>query len=161
MLRKFVMFLVLTSEAALADPLADMAGSWRGSGWAKQTVDGPQETLRCRIDNSYEQATLTLTITGQCIVPGRKLSLSGTLAGTEGAERITGRWSNPDGFGSARIVGVQRDGIVAFNFNAIDPGTGQTVAQNVEWRVSDNGLRLRSSDRENPDRMMSDISFDR
>jgi len=83
------------------------------------------------------------------------------LTASEGAEGITGRWSNPDGIGSVRIDGIQRDGIVAFNFNAADPATGRDLAQNVEWRVSDGALRLRSTDRSNPDIMMSDISFGR
>jgi hypothetical protein len=89
------------------------------------------------------------------------LTIAGTLTGKEGAERITGRWSNPDGIGSVRIVGIQRDGIVAFNFRATDPTTGRDLAQNVEWRISEGTLRLRSTDRGDPSIMMSDITFGR
>jgi hypothetical protein len=117
------------------------------------------EPVRCQITNNYDSSAFTLTLSGQCVVPGRRLTVSGTLTGSEGPERITGRWSNPDGIGSVRIVGVQRDGIVAFNFSATDPATGRDLSQNVEWRVSEGALRLRSSDRRNPDIMMSDISF--
>ncbi len=150
---------IIAASAATAEPLADMDGPWRGSGWARETQQGPQETLRCQVSNSYDRAALTLTLSGQCVVPGRRLTISGTLTGSESVERITGRWSNPDGIGSTRIVGIQRDGIVAFNFNAIDPATGRNVAQNVEWRVSDGTLRLRSTDRSDPTIMMSDIAF--
>lgn len=152
--------LVVASPAA-ADPLADMEGRWSGSGWARETPGGPQETVRCQITNIYDAATLTLTLSGQCVVPGRRLTISGTLTGTDGEERITGHWSNPDGIGRARVVGVQRDGIVAFNFNATDPGTGETLAQNVEWRILGDSLRLRSTDRDDPSLEMSDIPFSR
>jgi len=138
-----------------------MAGTWQGSGWAKQTQQGPQETVRCRINNSHDGATRTLSLSGRCVVPGRQLEISGSLTGTQGTERITGRWSNPDGIGSVRVVGIQRAGIVAFNFAATDPATGRDMAQNVEWRVSEGTLQLRSTDRKDPTLMMSDISFGR
>lgn len=154
-----VVALLFMATAASADPLARMQGEWRGAGWAKQTLEGPEETIRCRLSNTYDPTQDSLQIEGQCVVPGRRLSVSGMLRGTEGAERITGRWSNPDGIGSVAILGVRRDNIVAFNFSAIDPATGGRVAQNVEWRVADGTLRLRSSDRQNPDVIMSDIAF--
>lgn len=152
---------LLAASAAGAEPLADMEGTWRGSGWARETPQGPQETVRCQITNSYDAATLTLTLSGQCVVPGRRLTVAGTLTGNDGAERITGRWSNPDGIGSARIMGIQRDDLVAFTFNATDPADGRDLAQNVEWRVNDGTLHLRSTDRDDPTIMMSDISFRR
>ncbi|MHA6324390.1 hypothetical protein [Roseivivax sp. CAU 1753] len=158
-LLSFAMIALLTAGAAVAEPLAEMDGAWRGSGWARQTPDGPQETVRCRIRNVYVAADDTLQLSGDCVVPGRRFAISGSLVGTGGSERITGRWSNPDGVGSVRISGVRRDGIVAFTFNATDPVTGRDVSQNVEWRISTGGLRLRSTDRGNPDIMMSDIAF--
>lgn len=148
-------------SSAAAGPLADMRGAWTGSGWARETPEGPQETVRCQIRNDYNEANATLALSGQCVVPGRRLTISGTLRGPEGSERITGQWSNPDGVGTARVVGIQRNGIVAFNFSATDPSTGRVIAQNVEWRVLDGSLRLRSTDRNNPEIMMSDISFSR
>ena len=156
---KVAAFILLTAGSGIADPLADMSGTWRGSGWAKEGPKGPEETVRCQIRNEFDEASKTLTISGQCVVPGRRLTISGTLVGSDGSERITGRWSNPDGIGSVRIVGIQRDDIVAYNFHAIDPTTGRDLAQNVEWRVSVDALWLRSTDRSNPDIMMSDISF--
>ncbi len=152
---------MMAASTALSEPLADLHGTWRGSGWARETQQGPQETVRCQITNSYDTPALALTLSGQCVVPGRRLTISGTLVGSEGVERITGRWSNPDGIGSVRIVGVQRDGIVAFNFSATDPATGRDLAQNVEWRVLDETLRLRSTDRNDPSIMMSEITFGR
>jgi len=158
---KLIACLTLIAGAANAGPLADMSGDWSGSGWARETPNGPQETVRCRIKNTYTAATDTLELSGQCVVPGRRLTVAGTLTGTDGSERITGRWSNPNGIGSTRIVGIQRAGVVAFNFSAPDPATGRKLAQNVEWRISDGALRLRSSERSNPDLKMSDITFGR
>lgn len=159
--KSFAAVFMVWGAAATAGPLAEMAGDWRGSGWAKETLEGPQEATRCQITNDYDVATATLTLSGQCVVPGRRLSVAGTLTAAEGTGRITGSWSNPDGIGRAAVVGIERDNIVAFNFNVFDPVTAQTVAQNVEWRVDDNALRLRSTDRRNPDIMMSDIAFSR
>ena len=159
LLPRSMIFLLLMTGAASADPLADMNGSWRGSGWAKETPQSAREAVRCQIKNEYADASMTLTLTGQCVVPGRRLNISGTLIGSDISERITGRRSNPDGVGSVRIVGIQRDGIVAFNFNATDPATGRALAQNVEWRVSDGTLRLRSTDRNDPSIMLSELSF--
>lgn len=137
---------IVAGSVGTAEPLADMDGTWRGSGWARQTQQGPQGTVRCQIANDYVLAKLTLTLSGQCVVPGRRLTVSGTLTGSDGVDLITGSWANPDGIGSARIFGIQRDGIVAFSFNATDPATGRNLAQNVEWRVSAGSLRLRSTD---------------
>lgn len=156
----YLIALVVASSAA-SEPLADMDGTWKGNGWAREALQGPQETVRCQITNRYDSSALTLILSGRCVVPGRRLTISGTLTGAEGEERISGRWSNPQGVGSVRIVGIQRSNIVAFNFNATDPATGRDLAQNVEWRVSDGALRLRSTDRSNPNIMMSDITFGR
>jgi hypothetical protein len=90
-----------------------------------------------------------------------KPTLSGEIKSDAGSEEITGHWFNPDGLGSVRIKGVQRGDILAFTFRAKDPETGRDIAQDVEWRVSSDGLRLRATDRSNPDAMMSDISFKR
>ncbi|WP_298861587.1 hypothetical protein [uncultured Sulfitobacter sp.] len=160
MLLRSAMIIVLTAGAVAATPLADMDGTWRGAGWAKETVQGQKETVRCQIRNTYDYASGTLTLAGQCVVPGRRLNMSGMLQGSDTSEKIVGRWSNPDGIGSVRITGIQKEGIVAFTFSAKDPETGRDVAQNVEWRVSDGTLRLRSTDRKSPDIMLSDISFE-
>ena len=152
---------LLAVPTAWAEPLAEMEGTWRGSGWARETPDGPQEAVRCQITNTYDLETRTLTVSGQCAVPGRRLTMAGRLTGRDGEERITGRWSNPDGAGATQIVGLQRGDIVAFNFSALDPATGRTHAQNVEWRLSGDALQLRSTDRATASVLMSDITFHR
>lgn len=155
-----VVFAVLCNSA-VAGPLVDMQGAWSGSGWARETPAGPKEAVRCRLENTYDTRALTLTVSGRCVVPGRKIALAGEIKGKSGSEQITGHWFNPDGLGSVRISGVQRGDVVAFTFRAKDPKSGHDIAQNVEWRVTAVGLHWRSSDRADPSVMISDITFER
>ena len=156
MIRAVAVLAVLGSPA-LSEPLADMHGTWRGSGWARETPDGPKETLRCRMSNSY--ASGALTVSGRCVIAGRKIALAGEIKGKSGSDKITGHWFNPGGLGSARISGLQGADVVAYTFRAKDPETGTDLAQNVEWRVQADRMRLRATDRANPSIMMSDIIF--
>ncbi len=159
MMRMTLCVLLLCGSAAWADPLSEMAGAWSGSGWARETLDGPKESIRCRLDNTYDADVIA--IKGRCAVPGRKLTLSGEIKRDGASDKISGHWFNPDGLGSVRISGVQRGDIIAFTFRAKDPETGHDIAQNVEWRVSPDALHLRAADRANPDALMSDIAFTR
>jgi hypothetical protein len=155
-----IALLALAPLAVAADPLPDMSGAWSGSGWARQTPDGPKEAVRCRLDNTYDPGARALTVSGKCVVPGRRIDMSGSIIGADGTDRITGRWANPEGAGSVRISGVQQDGLVAFTFSAAGPD-GRSLAQNIEWRVTGGALRLRSTDRTDPSIMMSDLTFRR
>ncbi len=154
---RVVAFIVALASPALADPLADMQGAWSGSGWARETVSGPKEAVRCRLKNTYEAGALT--VSGRCVVPGRKIALAGEIRAA--GSKISGHWFSPDGLGSVRISGVQQGDVIAFTFRAKDPDTGADIAQNVEWRVTGEGLHLRASDRADPSIMMSDITFSR
>ncbi|MEN8936275.1 hypothetical protein [Planktotalea arctica] len=146
-------------SSVAAEPLADMQGAWSGSGWARETPEGPKETVRCRMENTYESNVLT--VSGRCVAAGQKLALAGEIKGKAASEQITGHWFNPDGLGFVRISGVRRGAVIAFTFAAIHPETGVDIAQNVEWRVGEQGLRLRASDRTDPRITMSDIAFTR
>jgi len=73
---------LLIATPTLADPLSEMDGSWRGSGWARETPEGPKEAVRCQIRNSYDAATATLKINGKCAVPGRNRQRSGARPAT-------------------------------------------------------------------------------
>lgn len=157
----FCVAVICLAPVAQAGALADMAGRWHGSGWVKQTSQGPQETIRCKIENTFDAARIKLTLSGTCVVPGRKITLSGTLNGTPNSTRITGRWSNPDGLGSVRIVGVEQADLVAFTFSTRDPVTEREIAQNVEWRVTGGALHLRSVDRKDTGVLLSDITFNK
>lgn len=163
MLNKVLLLAVfsLVSSMAHADVLMDMQGAWSGSGWARETLAGPKETLRCRLNNTYDESARALTVKGRCVASGRKIALSGEMRASADSDKITGHWFNPDGLGSVRISGFQRGDVVGFTFRVKHPDTGADVAQNVEWRVGIDALRLRSTDRVRPEVMMSDISFTR
>jgi len=145
-----------------AQTLADMAGSWRGTGWARETPQGPQEPIRCRMTNTYSEPDRSLRVQGRCAVPGRQLQMQGVLTAQRGSEKITGTWSNPDGPGTVPVSGVQRGGAAAFALRAKDPATGREIAQSVEWRLEGARLRVRATDISaagGGGAQMSDISF--
>lgn len=157
MLRVLAAVLTAFGGPMVAEPLSEMQGAWSGSGWARETTTGPKEAVRCRLKNTYEAGALT--VSGRCVVPGRKIALAGEIREIGG--KISGHWFNPDGLGSVRISGVQQSDVIAFTFRAKDPETGADIAQNVEWRVMGDDLWLRATDRANPSIMMSDITFTR
>jgi hypothetical protein len=151
--------LIVCTGAASADPLSGMVGDWSGAGWVRETPDAPQEAVRCRLQNTYDAAQARLSVSGRCAVPGRQIDLSGQITADRASDRITGRWSNPDGPGSVALNGVMRDDLIAFTFAAQDPVNGRNLAQNVEFRLTGDTLRLRASDRDRPDIAMSDITL--
>lgn len=159
MLRVLTIISAGLCSGAAAEPLADMQGAWSGSGWARETPEGPKEAVRCRMENTYEASVLT--VSGRCVAAGQKLALAGEIKGKAASEQITGHWFNPGGLGFVRISGVRRGAVIAFTFAAKHPETGVDTAQNVEWRVELQGLRLRASDRADPRITMSDIAFTR
>ena len=158
-LRATLALFLLLSASASANTLAALNGAWSGGGWARETPDRAQEALRYRLKNTYEANVLTAS--GRCVESGRKISLSGELKSEVGSDKISGHWSNPDGLGAVQIIGVQRDGILAFLVRAKDPETGREIAQYVEWRIDGASAHLRAFDRANPSLIMSDICFTR
>ena len=154
-----VLLLIALAGPAAADPLPGMAGSWTGSGWARQVPGGPQEALRCRIENAYEAERTRLRITGKCAVPGRQFAIDGALKSDPDGS-VGGFWSNPDGPGQTAIAGQVRDDAVYFTFRATDPKSGRDVSQTVTWRLEGDSLSFRSVDRTD-DSPMSEIAFTR
>ena len=151
--------LLLSALPAHADTLSRMAGSWSGDGWARQVVDGPQEPVRCRLTNTFDEQKQRLEISGRCAVPGRQLTMAGRLDGQRGSDRISGIWFNPDGLGSTNVSGTQGAGRITFAFSAKDPQTGEPIAQTVEWRLSGGSLDLVTVDRADPEKQMSQMTF--
>ena len=152
--------LMFAPFAATADPFQAMSGKWSGSGWARKTTDGPQEATRCRLTNSYSATALELRFKGKCVAAGEKLTLSGKVTRNPADASIQGLWSNPDGLGQVKITGRHGADFILFTYRAKDPDTGQPIAQNVEWRIVDGQLQLRSVDRDQPNILMSEIFFD-
>ena len=150
--------LVLLCTPALADPLPQMAGSWSGSGTARQASDAPPEAVRCRLDNDWQAKFSRLRVRGRCAVPGRKFEIDGALIDKNGA--ISGFWRNPDGPGQVRVSGQTRDDAVYFSFSATDPDTGRDVSQLVTWHLDGSGLTFEARHRAT-DTPMAEIEFSR
>ncbi|MDR9395145.1 MAG: hypothetical protein RI571_12655 [Roseovarius sp.] len=157
MKRKLMMALVLFAAPAGAQTLEGMAGDWTGSGTARQLPDSAQETMRCRLSNSF--ADDTLTIDGRCAVPGQQFTLSGRL--NEAADgRLTGIWRNPTGPGQTSVTGTVADDAIFFTFRADDPDTGTDISQIVRMRIRGGQLSLRSEHRQSR-QLMSEATFTR
>lgn len=157
-LRLSVLLACLTAPAS-ADLLPDMAGTWSGGGWARQTADGPQEAVRCRLENAWEEARSRPRMRGTCAVPGRRFAIDGALA-MDADDAVRGFWSNPDGPGRTGNAGRIQGEAAYFTFSAKRPGTGEQIAQIITWRLDVGQLTLVSTDRLS-DSIMARIDFAR
>lgn len=155
----FLAALILLALPASADPLPDMAGPWVGSGWARQIAGGPQEAVRCQIDNTFDPSAVRLSIKGRCAVPGRRFDIDGALIAQDNG-RVRGHWSNPDGPGRTAISGQIDGDAVHFTFRATDPASGTDVSQVSTWRLDGDVLSFLSVIRSDCD-PMSSIEFHR
>ncbi len=127
---------LLTALPAHADEvLARMAGTWRGAGSARASADAAPEAARCRLDARWRAGEGRLLIEGRCAVAGGGFQLTGALI-ADGADGLRGRWANPEGPGSALIVGTR--GATSARFEVND--------RRVTWTLGDDGLRLDAED---------------
>lgn len=141
MYRDLALMLALCASPAAAETLADMAGPWSGTGTARETPTSPEETVRCRIDNTWQADRARLKVAGRCAVPGRSFDIDGTLVlGEDG--KVSGFWSNPDGPGQTAISGKAQGDAVYFTFRAKSPATGQDLSQIVTLSLKGDQLRL-------------------
>lgn len=151
---------IFLASPALSDPLQDMAGTWRGTGWAKRTADSAQEPVKCRLKNTYDASARRITVAGKCVVPGRKIDMAGHIEAKKSGT-ATGRWFNPDGLGSTKLTGTYTNGRILFSFRVKDPKDDTIVSQSIEWTTTSDSLRMRSADTSAPDVPMADIRFTR
>ena len=141
--------------------LSSLDGSWSGSGWAKRNSGSPREVVRCRIKNTYVDASQRLVVIGKCAVPGRKFDLSGTVSARDGSNEINGRWSNPFGMGSTRVNGRRSGDQILFTFRAKDPETKTLVNQAMKWIRSGEGFSITTLNLEENGDVSSKIEFRR
>lgn len=141
--------------------LSSLDGRWSGSGWAKRNSGSPREVVRCRIKNTYVDASQRLVVTGKCVVPGRKFDLSGTVSARDGSNEINGRWSNPFGMGSTRVNGRRSGDQIRFTFSAKDPETKMLVDQAMKWIRSGEGFSITTLNQEENGEALSKIEFRR
>ncbi len=151
----------IMSPAHSNDLLKSMEGRWKGDGWAKRTVGGAREVVRCRLNNTYFPDSRELVVSGKCAVPGKKFDFKGAVSSKDGNDVIIGRWANPFGFGSTSVKGRLQGKKAVLNFTAPDPETKKDVDQQMIWRVSGGGFRITSRLRGGGNMQLSDLRFRR
>ncbi|MEM8787140.1 MAG: hypothetical protein AAGE76_02665 [Pseudomonadota bacterium] len=139
--------------------LARMTGDWTGGGWVQERGDSAQERIRCRMRNNHDATTGEITVDGTCAVPGRRLVLAGALA-PEGADRVTGRWQNPEGMGSQRIRGSLSAAGFAFAVTTNDQLTGERLDRVITWTVMPDRIVVTTADAAD-DTPLGEIVFER
>jgi len=145
-----------TAETALSQ----MEGAWAGSGWAKRTPNHPQEKIRCRMTNTYDQAREAISVDGLCAVSGRQITMAGALQQVADDGRLEGQWDNSIGGGQSSVEGQIADGMVYVEVEAAAIGSGDDVSQTLRWSfANDGGLLLQSTLLEDPSIVMSEITF--
>ncbi len=138
-----------------------MGGRWKGEGWAKRTVDGARETVRCRLANTYFPDSRELVVSGKCAVPGKKFDFKGALSSKDGNDKISGRLANPFGLGSTAVTGRLQGNRALLIFSAPDPGTGKELKQQMIWQVGDSGFKITSKVLGSGGKALSSLHFQR
>ncbi|MBL4727717.1 MAG: hypothetical protein JKY83_13850 [Rhizobiaceae bacterium] len=71
----------LTSSQAKAEnmKIANLAGSWRGRGTVKTSLNGKKENIRCRLTNRDNSKAAKITILGNCSVGTFLLPVNGWI----------------------------------------------------------------------------------
>lgn len=149
------------SPALSNDLLKAMDGRWKGEGWAKRTVGGAREVVRCRLHNRYFPDSRELVVSGKCAVPGKKFDFKGAVSSKSGSNAISGRWANPFGFGSTIVKGSGQGNRAVLNFTAPDPETKKDIDQQMNWSLSAGGFRITSRVRGSGSNELSDLRFKR
>ncbi len=152
---------VTISSAHSSDLLKAMDGRWKGDGWAKRSVGGAREVVRCRLHNTYFPESRELVVSGKCAVPGKKFDFKGAVSSKSGSDVISGRWANPFGFGSTIVKGSGQGNRALLNFTAPDPETKKDVDQQMNWQLSAGGFRITSRVRGGGNTELSDLRFKR
>ena len=158
-MHKFSMIVVMMicsapAGPAFSDPLADMAGQWTGSGWVKESATSPAETVRCRLNNTYDASQDEVSVKGVCVAPGQRAKVEGNLRRrTDGTVR--GVWLNPRGVGQSKVTGQATDDTISFFVNR------KEQARVVHWQTADNLLRLSTVDGKDQTIQLADIDFKR
>jgi hypothetical protein len=137
-----------TAPAPAADLLDNLRGSFRGSGWGVRTPDAGKETIRCKLDGSYTDATGRTTFNGRCAAPGNKFAINGYIRKSSVPGRYVGRWANPYGIGEVSVSGKAQGNTIVLTYDAQHPDTGKEIEGRIRWTISASGFSIESSARE-------------
>lgn len=141
--------------------LSGLGGEWRGSGWGLRHATAPQEQVRCRMRTRYHTRARRFALSGRCAATSRSFTILGHIAEYPDSDRITGRWVNPDGFGSMNIRGSRNANTFTFTFRAEDRNSKETRTYRTTWQMSQNSMTVRTSLADHDDTLVGLIQFER
>ena len=131
--------IVVAPSPVMADILNDIAGDWRGSGWARQMPSDPKEPVRCRLYATYFGNDGRLTLDGLCSLAGQKFPIKGdVIRAPFGA--IAATLQNPAGVGMIDASGTADEDRLSLRFDAAAPGAERPVPQEMTWVSKDGNL---------------------
>ena len=131
--------------AAADDFLSRAEGTWRGKGWAKQSLDAPKEAVLCRITNTVDVSNNQLKTSGRCAVASQTFTVNGQITVAPGTGRITGSWRIPRGSGDAAISGQRQGNRIVFTFQAPEKSTKQDLLHKSLWTLGTSALTITAS----------------
>lgn len=149
------------ATAANPVPLAQMAGQWKGSGWASRATGAARESVRCRLKAKYSAKTRKLSLSGKCASTNGTFTLLGHIADYSNSNKLTGRWVNPRGIGSMNIAGSRKGNRLTFLFDAKDKQTNRKTAYRTIWDLRNNGFSLNTGLSAGPSNALGQIDFKR
>ncbi|WP_346913784.1 hypothetical protein [uncultured Roseibium sp.] len=138
-------FAIACGPAAADDFLSKAEGTWRGKGWAKQSLDAPKEAVLCRITNTVDAGSNRLKTSGRCAVASQTFTVEGQITLAPGSGRITGTWHIPQGSGNAAISGQRQGNRIVFTFQAPEKSTKQDLLHKSLWTLGASALTITAS----------------
>lgn len=151
-----------TSPAAMSAKqvkLSQMAGKWTGKGWASRKKGAAKENVRCRLTAKYRAKLRKLSVSGKCAASSGTFTLLGHIAEYSGSKKLTGRWVNPRGVGSASVKGVRSGNRLTFLLD--DRDKKSNVRYKTVWNLRSDGFTLNTGHANGLENALGQISFQR
>ena len=137
----------LTVGTAHAGPgddafLANLAGSWKGKGRVKPTVDAKAESVSCRMKSTWDDGSNSLSIDMKCRGVDFDFSSSGFLRTLKRNNVVEGRWSGTAGVGRTSVHGTRSGNTLKLTLINQDAKSGKSVSGSVSMQLSGSGKSL-------------------
>lgn len=139
--------------------LSKMAGKWTGQGWALRKQGAPKESVRCRLTAKYSKKARKLSISGKCAASSGTFTLLGHIAEYSNSNKLTGRWVNPKGVGTANVAGSRKGNRLTFLLDRSSKKAKK--AYKTVWDIRRNGFTLNTGHATGAHNALGQISFQR
>jgi hypothetical protein len=132
-----------TAFAAQADVdlLQSYVGDWRGRGNAKLASTGENETVLCKM-NFKKSSAAKIALDGRCSLAGTTLSMRGTVAYAEKANRYEAVMSSNTSFQGVAI-GKRRGKNLTFQLNNVKSDSNDAFDIGVALELKGGGINVR------------------